>query len=100
MGAMPQPFPEPADENFEWEFTYEYEDDDIEFGLILPADTPLADQLALDDLFDQGFTWEQGVRLLILREHLYDVPEIAERLTCDPHLEFTRWLYQQGVLSS
>lgn len=75
-------------------------DEDAVFDLLLPADTPLSDQLALDALFDQGFIWEQGLRLLLLRDHLYDVPEIRERITEDPHVHFVRWLYRHGVYSS
>jgi hypothetical protein len=56
--------------------------------------------LPVPDLFDQGFTWEEGLRLLILREHLYDVPEMRERVTGDPHLHFVRWLYERGIYSS
>jgi hypothetical protein len=102
MGAMPLPVPEPSDETFQWDFSFDPAllDDDAELELLLPPDTPLADQLALDDLFDQGFTWEQGVRLLLLREHLYEIPEAAERVTHDPHLGFMRWLYTHGVYSS
>lgn len=92
--------PEPSDEEFQWDLALAEEDDDAIFDLLLPADTPLSDQLALDALFDEGFTWEQGLRLLILREHLYDVPEMQERISEDPHVHFVRWLYQQGVYSS
>ena len=98
--AMPLPMPEPSDEEFQWDLALAEEDDDAMFDLLLPADTPLSDQLALDELFDQGFTWEQGLRLLILREHLYDVPEMQERITEDPHVHFVRYLYLQGVYSS
>ena len=98
--AMPLPMPEPSDEEFQWDLALAEEDDDAIFDLLLPADTPLSDQLALDALFDEGFTWEQGLRLLILREHLYDVPEMQERISEDPHVHFVRWLYQQGVYSS
>lgn len=101
MGAMPLPIPEPSDEEYQWDFSLDPDlDEDAEFDLLLPADTPLADQLALDDLFDQGFTWEQGLRLLILREHLYEIPEVAERVTGDPHVGFVRWLYEHGMYSS
>jgi hypothetical protein len=97
--SLPLPAPDPSDEEFVWDLAFE-EDEDEPVDLLLPADTPLADQLALDELFDQGFTWEEGLRLLILREHLYDVPEMRERITGDPHLGFTRWLYQRGVYGS
>ncbi len=98
--TMPMPLPEPFDEDFQWDAAFTFDDDDTALDLLLPADTPLEDQLALDALFDEGFTWEQGVRLLMLREHRYDIPEIAERVTDDPHLHFVRWLYEHGVYSS
>jgi hypothetical protein len=97
--SMPLPVPDPSDDEFVWDIAFA-DDDDEPVDLLLPADTPLADQLALDDLFDQGFTWEEGLRLLILREHLYDVPEMRERVTGDPHLHFVRWLYERGIYSS
>ncbi len=97
--SLPLPVPDPSDEEFVWDLAFE-EDEDEPVDLLLPADTPLADQLALDELFDQGFTWEERLRLLILREHLYDVPEMRERITGDPHLGFARWLYLRGVYGS
>ncbi len=100
MGTMPLPVPEPTDDEFGWDLTLELADDDAELDLLLPADTPLEDQLALEALLDKGFTWEEGLRLLILREHLYEVPEIAERVADDPHMGFARWLYQRGTLTS
>ena len=101
---MPLPVPDPSDEDFAWDIAFDFDDgddgDDEPVDLLLPADTPLADQLALDELFDQGFTWEEGLRLLILREHLYDVPEMREHVTGDPHLHFLRWLYHRGIYTS
>ena len=98
--TMPMPLPEPLDDEFHWDDTFAFHEDDAMLDLLLPADTPIEDQLALDALFDQGFTWEQGLRLLILRDHIYDVPEVAERITEDPHLNFARWLYEHGVYTS
>jgi hypothetical protein len=99
--AMPLPMPEPLDDDFTWDLAFATEEEEAAiFDLLLPANTPLVDQLALDTLFDEGFTWEQGLRLLILREHLYDIPEMQERITADPHVHFVRWLYQHGVYTS
>jgi hypothetical protein len=102
MSAIPMPGSEPFDENFQWDLTLDFSsaNDDYELDLMLPIDAPLEDQLALDSLLDEGFTWEEGLRLLILRSNLYEVPEMAERITQDPHMEFARWLYQHGILTS
>jgi hypothetical protein len=97
--ALPLPFPEPHDDDFTWDLTFD-DDDELTCELLAADDISLDDHLALDDLFDAGFTWEEGVRLLILREHLYEVPEVRERVTGDPHVHFVRWLYHQGIYTS
>lgn len=104
MSAM-QPIPEPFGENFSWEMTLAESfsvntDDDYDLDLFLPEDTPFEDQLALDTLLDEGFSWEEGIRLILLKENIYDIPEMIERITEDPHILFTRWMYQQGILMS
>ncbi len=99
MSAMPLPVPEPLGEDFDWDLALEF-DDDTQLDLLLPPDTPFADQLALESLLDEGFTWEEGLRLLLLREQLYEIPEVVERVTHDPHVGFARWLYQHGILTS
>src|SRR5215475_7251591 len=71
MSAMPLPVPEPLGEDFDWDLTLEF-DDDSQLDLLLPPDTPFADQLALESLLDQGFTWEEGLRLLLMREQIYE----------------------------
>jgi hypothetical protein len=100
MSAMPLPVPEPLGEDFDWDLTLEFDDDNAQLDLLLPPDTPFADQLALESLLDQGFTWEEGLRLLLLREQIYEIPEVVERITLDPHVGFARWLYQHGILTS
>jgi len=99
MMGMPMPVPEPRDEDFQWDLTLDF-DEDSELDLLLPPDTPFSEQLALETLLDQGFTWDEGVRLLIMRDQIYEIPEVVERITADPHVLFTRWLYQHGVLTS
>lgn len=97
MGALPMP--DPFD-RLPWEADNAQDDDDQPLDLLLPADTPLSDQLALDALIDAGFSWEVGLRLLVMRANIAQSPEVIERLHADPHLRFIRWLYQQGRLTS
>lgn len=103
MGAPP-PAPDPFWEHLPWRIDdpdHPTEDpDDEPLDLLLPADTPLSDQIALDDLISQGFSWEEALRLLVQRANLYDSPEMRERMLADPHLGFARWLYQRGRLQS
>ncbi len=42
-------------------------------NLLLPPDTPFADQLALEHLVDTGFTWTQAVLLLDVRQRMTTV---------------------------
>ncbi len=95
---MPFPLPDPSEEDAVWDLSFDLDDDAV-FDLLLPPDTSLEDQLALDALFDQGFTWEEGLRLLVLRDHIYDVPEMREHVTADPHVHFARWLHEHGHFS-
>jgi hypothetical protein len=95
---MPSPLPDPPEEDVVWDLAFDL-DDEAMFQLLLPPDMALEDRVALDALFDQGFTWDQGLRLLALRHHLFDIPEMRERIAADPHLHFARWLYAHGHLS-
>ncbi len=100
MSAMYRSEPEPSDDEFDWDFLLDLPDDDDALSAILPSDLPLETHLALDKLFDEGFTWEEGMRLLAMREHYYEHPETRERLEADPHIGFVRWLYQRGAFTS
>jgi hypothetical protein len=70
-------------------------DEDDALDLLLPADASLDDQLALEDLLDQGFTWEEGLGLLCLRLQVLENPEMHEH----PRMQFARWLVTHGHLS-
>ena len=87
------------DDTFDWDFMLTDEDDDM-LDLLLPSDLSVETHLAMDKLFDAGCTWEEGIRLLTLREHYFELPETRERLAEDGHLGFARWLYQHGVMTS
>lgn len=57
------------------------------------------EQLLLDYLIDNGFVWEEAVKLVHMREHLYSNSEMRQRLADDAHMQFARWLYKQGELN-
>jgi hypothetical protein len=56
------------------------------------------EQQALDMLMDTGFYWEEAIRLLYLREHLYENEEMHQRVCDDLRMQFVRWLYEQGEI--
>lgn len=64
---------------------------------LAPAQTN-QEQAVLDDLMHNGFVWEQAVKLLHMREHLYTNAEIRQRVASDQRMQFARWLYEQGEL--
>lgn len=55
-------------------------------------------QLLLDYLIDNGFSWEEAIRLVHMREHIHDNSEVRQRMADDAHMQFARWLYEQGEL--
>ena len=57
------------------------------------------EQLLLDYLIDNGFVWEEAIKLVHMREHLYDNGEMRQRMENDAHIQFARWLYKQGELN-
>ncbi|HLZ63875.1 MAG TPA: hypothetical protein VKR06_43660 [Ktedonosporobacter sp.] len=57
------------------------------------------DQLLLEQLLDRGFVWEEAIQLINLREHLYDNIEVRQRMADDCHIQFARWLYENGELN-
>jgi hypothetical protein len=60
---------------------------------------PSAEQCALDTLMNTGFYWEEAVKLLHLREHLYENNEMRQRVSDDLRMHFVRWLYEQGEIN-
>ncbi|HEU0001819.1 MAG TPA: hypothetical protein VFQ36_13020 [Ktedonobacteraceae bacterium] len=57
------------------------------------------EQLLLDYLIDNGFIWEEAIKLVHMREYLYSNDEVRQRIAADAHMQFARWLYEQGELS-
>ena len=62
-------------------------------------DSMPANQLLLDSLMEAGFAWEEAVKLLQMREDLYDNVEMRQRMADDNRMQFARWLYERGDLS-
>ncbi|HVB73543.1 MAG TPA: hypothetical protein VNE38_08295 [Ktedonobacteraceae bacterium] len=56
------------------------------------------EQLLLDYLIENGFVWDEAVKLLHMREHLYSNAEMRQRMADDARTQFARWLYEQGQL--
>ncbi|GAC1565239.1 MAG: hypothetical protein NVS3B14_02300 [Ktedonobacteraceae bacterium] len=56
------------------------------------------EQLLLDYLIDNGFVWDEAIKLLDMREHLYSNTEMRQRMADDPRVQFARWLFEQGEL--
>ena len=52
----------------------------------------------LDYLLGSGFTWEEAVKLLHQRTHLYENVEMQQRMADNSRMHFARWLYEQGEL--
>lgn len=68
----------------------------------LEAEFPLSkapeEQHMVECLLAQGFDWEEAVQLIDMREHLYETPEMQERMADDSHMLFARWLYENGEI--
>ena len=56
-------------------------------------------QLLLDYLIDNGFAWEEAIKLVHMREHIHDNSEVRQRMADNAHMQFARWLYKQGELN-
>ena len=61
--------------------------------------TTESDQITIDYLIDTGFTWEEAITLLNMREHLYENVEMHQRMADDNRIQFVQWLYTHGEIS-
>ena len=57
------------------------------------------EQIQLDHLMETGFEWEEAVKLLRMREQLYENSEVRQRMADDLRTHFARWLYEHGEIS-
>ncbi len=68
----------------------------------IEAEYPLSEvpeeQRQIEQLLDLGFNWEECVKLVDLREHLYVSDEMNERMADDSRMLFVRWLYENGEI--
>ncbi len=55
--------------------------------------------MQLDYLMESGFEWGEAVKLLCMREHLYENSEVRQRMADDLRTHFVRWLYEHGEIS-
>lgn len=64
----------------------------------LPSVEMTHEQAMLEDLLGGGFNWDEAVKLLHFRDHLYSNEEMRQRVANDHRMQFVRWLYEQGEL--
>jgi hypothetical protein len=57
-----------------------------------------SEQAQVESLIKRGFVWDEAVKLVYLRDHLYSNSEMRQRLANNHHMQFMRWLYEQGEL--
>ena len=57
------------------------------------------ERMLIDQLIGGGFAWEEAVKLLNLRDHLYENAEMHQRVADDKRMQFARWLYEQGEIT-
>ena len=57
------------------------------------------EQIQIEHLIGKGFSWEEALNMISLREHLYENGEMRQRMAENMHMQFARWLYEQGELS-
>jgi len=65
--------------------------------VLFPAELR-GEQYLLMDLLDSGFAWEEAIKLLRMRDHLYENAEMRQRTADDSRMHFARWLYEQGEI--
>ncbi len=69
-----------------------------EEGQYIPAGI-LHQQVVMEDLMSNGFSWEEAVKLLHFHDQLYTNEEMRQRVAGDQRMQFVRWLYEQGELN-
>jgi hypothetical protein len=56
-------------------------------------------QARLESLMTAGFSWDESVNLLRMREHVYENVEVRQRIENDPRVQFVRWLIENGEMN-
>jgi len=49
-------------------------------------------QARMEQLIHTGFSWEEAMKLMGMREHVYENSEMLQRMENDPRIQFVRWL--------
>ena len=57
------------------------------------------ERMLIDYLIEMGFAWEEAAKLLNIREHLYESPEMQQRQADDLRMQFARWWDEQGEIT-
>lgn len=61
---------------------------------------PTEEQRLLDYLLGTGFTQSEATKLVYQRVHLYENSEMRQRVHDDGRMQFARWLYEHGEITS
>ena len=70
-------------------------DDDSQLDMMLPGDVAVEDLETIEGLIAAGFTAEEGLRLVEMKQHIIEHVEMHEH----PQMQFARWLVRHGHLS-
>jgi len=82
------------DNDLHWDTDLQWDDELLCYVEVAIEDLPM-----LETLLEQDFTVEEAANLIHLREQVYEIPEMVDRLASNAALGFARWRYQQGLLS-
>jgi hypothetical protein len=61
-------------------------------------DNEIEEQAQVDRLLKHGFVVDEAVKLIFFRDQLYSNGEMRQRIANNHHMQFMRWLYEQGEL--
>jgi hypothetical protein len=59
----------------------------------------VADNIGFEFLCTQGFTVDQAVKLVVMKENFEEQIEYRERTEEQNRLNFVRWLFEHGKIS-
>ncbi len=57
------------------------------------------DQTRLEQLINSGFGWDEAMKILGMREHIYENSEMKQRIENDPRMQFVRWLIENDEMN-
>jgi hypothetical protein len=59
----------------------------------------ITDSLGFEFLYAQGFTLDQAIKLVAMKENFEELTEYRERTEEQNRLNFVRWLFEHGKIS-